>query len=198
MKNKSAEIPPKPKFKKSTFLLNAIAQVHFGAERRDLPGWAKNARAQFLDSFNSLVKKSEFYRCGYKQAMWDMMVEELAKESEWWAAQRKEAAKLYKIDGELPYDLTKSTDQEKLDYYTGKVAARERFCDGGLSPRQKCVFFMSTNHKCFEGLGQKEAHEIFVELNFITNSTDESQTRQWLGEIGFRSGQRGRPAKPKR
>jgi hypothetical protein len=82
------------------FLLNAIAQVHFGAERRDLPGWAKNARAQFLDSFNSLAKKSEFYRYGYKQAMWDMMVEELAKESEWWAAQRKEAAKLCKIDGE--------------------------------------------------------------------------------------------------
>jgi hypothetical protein len=80
MKNKSAEIPLKPKFKKSTFLLNAIAQVHFGAERKDLPEWAKNARAQFLDSFKSLSKESEFYHRGYKQAMWDMMFEELAND----------------------------------------------------------------------------------------------------------------------
>jgi len=198
MKNKSAEIPPKPKFKKSTFLLNAIAQVHFGAERKDLPEWAKKARAQFLDSFNSLAEKSKFYRCGYKQAMWDMMLEELARQSEEWAAEQRKAKELYKLDDDLPYELRKTTDSDKRDYYTGKVDAREKFCDGGLSPRQKCFFFMSTNHKCFEGLTQKEAHQIFVELKFITSNTDESQTRQWLGEIGFRSGQRGRPAKPKR
>jgi hypothetical protein len=197
MKNKSAEIPTKPKFKKSTFLLAAIAQLHFGS-KPDVPIWAKNARAQFLDSFIFLSKKSEFYRHGYKQAMWDMMFEELAKQSQEWAAMRRKEPEQDKIDEYLPHELRKSTDSDKRDYYTGKADARDKFCDGGLSPRQKCFFFMSTNHKCFEGLTQKEARQIFVELKFITSNTDESQTRQWLGEIGFRSGQRGRPAKPKR
>ena len=130
--------------------------------------------------------------------MWDMSFEELFKQSEEWAALRRPPEELRQFKNELPYELRDTTDSEKLDYYMGKAAARERFCNGGLSPRQKCIFFMSTNHKCFEGLGQKEAHQIFVELKFITSNTDESQTRQWLGEIGFRSGQRGRPAKPKR
>ena len=198
MKNKSAGMPQKPKFKKSVFLMEAIASAYYGASRKDSPEWAIKARAQFLGSFNFLSKKSKFYHSGYKQAMWDMSFEELFKQSEEWAALQRSPEELRQFKNELPYELRDTTDSEKLDYYMGKVDARERFYNGGLTARQKCFFFMSTNHKCFEGLTQKEAHQIFVELKFITSNTDESQTRQWLGEIGFRSGQRGRPAKAKR